>query len=59
MVYAKNDKVKIRDGRIGSIENVYYEIINSKETDNIYCYEVNIDGISGYIFYPDEIVEKL
>ena len=56
MIYAKNDKVKIRDGRIGVIENVCYEMINSEETDNIYCYEVNVDGISGYIVYPDEIV---
>ena len=59
MVYAKNDKVKIRDGRIGVIENICYEMINSEETDNIYCYKINIDGISGYIVYPDEIVEKL
>ena len=59
MVYAKNDKVKIRDGRIGVIENVCYEMIDSEETDNIYCYEVNVDGISGYIVYPDEIAEKL
>ena len=59
MAYAKNDKVKIRDGRIGVIENVCYEMINSEETDKIYCYVANIDGMSGYIVYPDEIVEKL
>ena len=59
MVSAKNDKVKIRNGRIGVIENVCYEMINSEETDNIYCYVANIDGMSGYIVYPDEIAEKL
>ena len=59
MVYVKNDKVKIRDGRIAVIENVCYEMINSEETDKVYCYEANIDGVSRCIIYPDEIEEKL
>ena len=59
MVYAKNDKVKIHGGRIGIIENVCYEMINSEETDKVYCYEANIDGVSGRIVYPDEIEGQL
>ena len=59
MVYAKNDIVKIHGGRIGIIENVCYEMINSEETDKVYCYEANIDGVSGRIVYPDEIEGQL
>ena len=31
--------------------------MNSKETDNVYCYEIEIDGKHGVIVYPDEIDE--
>lgn len=34
-----------------------YEIVDSKETDNVYCYEMEINGKHGVIVYPDEIDE--
>lgn len=32
-------------------------MIDGKETDNVYCYEMEIDGEHGVIVYPDEIDE--
>lgn len=59
MEYTVLDEVRVRthQGRIGTIEKVIYEMVDSKETDNVYCYEMEIDGISGCIVYPDEIDE--
>ena len=53
--YTPKDEVRVYDGRIATIERVVYETIDGKETDNVYCYEVNIDGESGYIIYPEDI----
>lgn len=56
MKFMINDKVRLKHSwKIGIIEKVIYEMINSKETDNIHHYVMNIDGTSGYIVYPDEI----
>lgn len=44
-------------GSIGTIEKVIYEMVDGKETDNVYCYEMEIDGTHGVIVYPDEIDE--
>lgn len=55
MNYTEKDEVRVYGGRIATIEKVIYEMIDSKETDKVYCYEVNIDGVSGYVIYPDEI----
>ena len=30
-------------------------MIDGKETDNVHCYEMEIDGEHGVIVYPDEI----
>ena len=42
-------------GAVGTIENVVFETVDGKETDNVYCYEMNVDGKHGVIVYPDEI----
>jgi hypothetical protein len=59
MEFKKLDKVRVRThgGRIGTIKKVFYEMVDSKETDNVYCYEIEIDGKHGVIVYPDEIDE--
>ena len=46
MEFKKLDKVRVRThgGRIGTIKKVFYEMVDSKETDNVYCYEIEIDG---------------
>ena len=48
-------RVKTFGGAIGTIERVIYEIINGEETNNIKCYEMEINGEHGIIVYPDEI----
>lgn len=59
MELKKLDKVRVRThgGSIGTIEKVFYEMVDGKETDNVYCYEMEIDGKHGVIVYPDEIDE--
>ena len=54
MDYTELDEVRVH-GRIGTVERVIYETVNGVETDNVYCYEMEIDGGSGCIVYPDEI----
>lgn len=55
--YSEMDEVRVKTfgGAIGTIERVIYEVINGKETDNVNCYEMEIDGEHGIIVYPDEI----
>ena len=53
MEYTKFDEVRVY-GRIGTIMDVCYEMINSEETDIIHHYDVEING-EIYIVYPDEI----
>ena len=55
--YSEMDEVRVKTfgGAIGTIERVIYEIINGEETDNINCYEMEINGEHGIIVYPDEI----
>lgn len=55
--YSEMDEVRVKTfgGAIGTIERVIYEVINGKETDNVNCYEIEIDGEHGIIVYPDEI----
>ena len=56
MDYKVKDKVKIGSGRIGTITKVVYETVNGRvKTDKVYCYEMEIDGVGGYVVYPDEI----
>lgn len=55
MDYTKKDEVRVYGGRIGIIDDVIYWQMNGKITDWVYCYEMTIDGISGYLVYPDEI----
>ena len=59
MEFTELDEVRVRtyNGDIGIIEKVVYEIANGKETDNVYCYEMEINGKHGIIVYPDEIDE--
>lgn len=59
MEFTELDEVRVRTcgGDIGIIEKVVYEIVNGKETDNVYCYEMEINGKHGVIVYPDEIDE--
>ena len=57
MNYKEKDKVMIRSGRIATIDKVIYEMVDGKGTDNIYCYEATINGVGGYIVYPDDIEE--
>lgn len=58
-MYTELDEVRVRTlgGRIGKITKVIYEMVNGEETDNVYCYEMEIDGVDGYVIYPDEIDE--
>ena len=53
------DEVRVRtySGAIGTIEKVVYEMADGKETDNVYCYEMEINEKHGVIVYPDEIDE--
>ena len=53
--YTVLDEVRVYQGRIGKIEKVIYDMVDGKETDNVYCYEMEIDGVSGYIVYPEDI----
>ena len=55
--YSEMDEVRVKTfgGAIGIIEMVIYERINGEETDNINCYEMEINGEHGIIVYPDEI----
>ena len=57
MDYTVLDKVRVYGGRIGTIEKVIYEMVDGKETDKVYCYEMEIDGVSRCVVYPDEIEE--
>lgn len=59
MEFTEMDEVRVRTygGAIGTIEGVMYEMVDSKETDNVYCYEMEINGKHGIIVYPDEIDE--
>lgn len=57
MNFTEQDEVSVYGGRIGTIERVIYEVVNGKETDNVHGYEMSINGVSGYIVYPDEIEE--
>mgnify|MGYP001648468476 FL=1 len=59
MEFTEMDEVRVRTygGAIGTIERVIYEMVDSKETDNVYCYEMEINGKHGVIVYPDEIDE--
>lgn len=57
MNYTEQEEVRVYNGRIGTIDKVIYEMVNGQETDNVYCYEMTIDGVSGYVVYPDEIEE--
>jgi hypothetical protein len=53
------DEVRVRTygGVIGTIEKVIYEMVDGKETDNVYCYEMEINGKHGVIVYPNDIDE--
>lgn len=55
MYYTEKEQVRVYGGRIGTIERVIFEMVNSEETDNVHHYVMEIDGVSGYIVYPDEI----
>ena len=57
MEFTEMDEVRVRTygGAIGTIEKVIYEMVDSKETDNVYCYEMEINGKHGIIVYPGEI----
>lgn len=55
MHYTELEQVYVYSGKIGTITKVIYEMVNGEETDNVYCYEMEIDGVGGYIVYPDEI----
>lgn len=59
MEFSEMDEVRVRTygGTIGTIERVIYEMVDSKETDDVYCYEMEINGKHGVIVYPDEIDE--
>lgn len=59
MEYTELDEVRVKTygGRIGTVESVIYEIVDGKETNNVYCYEMEIDEVHGCIVYPDEIDE--
>lgn len=57
MNYTEKDEVRIYGDKIGTIEKVIYEMIDGKETDKVYCYEMEIDGESGYVVFPDDVEE--
>lgn len=49
MEFTEMDEVRVRTygGAIGTIEKVVYEMVDGKETDNVYCYEMEINGKHG------------
>ena len=52
-MYTERDEVYVYNRRIGIIDKVIYV----GETDEVYAYEMTIDGVAGYIVYPDDIEE--
>lgn len=59
-MFTVGDEVRTNyEGRIGTIENIVYEIDpdTGDETDDVRYYEMEIDGVSGYIVYPKDIDE--
>lgn len=57
MGFTEQDEVRVYGGRIGTIEKVVYVVEDGKETDDVHYYEMEIDGVGGYIVYPGEIEE--
>jgi len=61
MYYTELEEVRVKTWGgaigIGTVERVNFEMVNGKETDNVYCYEMEINGKHGIIVYPDEIDE--
>lgn len=57
--YSELDEVRVKTygGAIGTIEKVVYEMVDGEETDNVYAYEMEINGEHGIVVYPDEIDE--
>ncbi|MCM1178680.1 MAG: hypothetical protein NC347_00350 [Clostridium sp.] len=55
--YTEGEEVRVYNGRIGVIDKVIFEMVDGKETDNVYCYEMTIDGVSDYMVYPADIEE--
>lgn len=57
MEFTELDEVRVRThgGRIGVITRIVYEVVDGKETDNVHCYLMEIDGKHSVIVYPDEI----
>lgn len=58
MQYIKKDSVRMYDGKIGVIDDIIFTTINGKTTDQVDCYEMTINGVSGYLVHPDEIKER-
>lgn len=61
MYYTELEEVRVKTWGgaigIGTVERVNFEMVNGKETDNVYCYEMEINGKHGIVVYPDEIDE--
>ena len=59
MEFTEMEEVRVRTygGAIDTKEKVVYEMVNGEETDNVYCYEMEINGKHGIVVYPDEIDE--
>ena len=59
MEFGEVDEVRVRTygGAIGTIEKAVYEMVDGKETDNVYGYEMEINGKHGIIVYPNDIDE--
>lgn len=58
MQYIKKDSVRMHDGKIGVIDDIIFATINGEITDQVYCYEMTINGVHGYLVHPDEIKER-
>lgn len=50
-------RVRTYGGAISTIEKVAYEIVDGEETDEVYYYEMEINGEHGIIVYQCEIDE--
>lgn len=55
MIYAQNDQVEFYDKRFGIVEDAIFEMVNGEITDNVCYYVMRVDGVSGYIVYPEDI----
>ena len=59
MHYTELEQVRVKTWgcTIGTVEKIIFTIVDEKVTEDVYYYEMEINGQHGIIVYPDEIDE--